>query len=173
MNRRIFLLAPTALTTATLTGTARADLPKVQSLDDALRWLDKLGNSANAKTSAGWPLVSVLDHMAQSVEMSLDGFPQPKPEIFQNTLGAAAFAVFKWRGKMSHSLTDPIPGAPVLSVATDWRPAALRLRTSIERFNKHQGPLKPHFAYGNLSKADFRLAHVLHIANHQDEVLLG
>jgi hypothetical protein len=173
MKRRYFLLASTALAAAASTGTAMADLPKVQSLNDALRWLDKLGNSAGAKTTDGWPLVSVLDHMAQSVEMSLDGFPQPKPEIFQNTLGAAAFAVFKWRGKMSHSLTDPIPGAPALSLATDWRPASLRLRTAIERFDKHQGPLKPHFAYGNLSKADFALAHVLHIANHQDEILLG
>jgi hypothetical protein len=79
MNRRHFLTTATALATTSLTGAARADLPKVQSLGDALRWLDKLGNSPNAKTTAGWPLVSVLDHMAQSVEMSLDGFPQPKP----------------------------------------------------------------------------------------------
>ena len=173
MKRRLFLLTPAVLASTTYTGTALADLPKVQSLSEALRWLDKLSSATSAKTTGTWPLVSVLDHMAQSVEMSLDGFPQPKAEIFQNTLGAAAFAVFKWRGKMSHSLSEPIPGAPALSVAADWQPASLRLRTAIERFNLHQGPLKPHFAYGALSKADFAMAHVLHIANHQDEISLG
>lgn len=173
MKRRTFISTPTLLTAATLSGVAIADLPKVQSLDDALRWLAKMEKSPAAKTSGAWPLVSVLDHMAQSVEMSMEGFPQSKSELFQNTLGSAAFAVFKWRGKMSHSLNEPILGAPALSKAADWRPALLRLSSAIERYQKHQGPIKPHFAYGALSKAEFALAHTMHIANHQDEISLG
>lgn len=150
-----------------------ADQPKVQSLDDVLRWLDKLDKAASVKTTGQWPMVSVLEHMAQSIEMSLDGFPQAKSAIFQNTAGAAAFAFFKWRGQMSHSLSEPIPGAAVLSREGEWRPASARLRTAVARFTSHQGPLKPHFAYGALSKADFALAHVFHIANHQDEIVLA
>jgi hypothetical protein len=34
-------------------------------------------------------------------------------------------------------------------------------------------PLKPHFAYGQLGKPDFALAHAFHIANHQDEISVG
>src|SRR5215207_1979430 len=112
MKRRDFLAATTLLATG---GFAMADVPKVQSLDEALRWLDKVEQAASVKTTGPWPLVSVLEHMAQSVEMSLDGFPQPKSAVFQNTAGAAAFAFFKWRGQMSHSLSEPIPGAAALS----------------------------------------------------------
>jgi Protein of unknown function (DUF1569) len=31
----------------------------------------------------------------------------------------------------------------------------------------------PHFAYGQLSKTDFALAHAFHIANHQDEFVVA
>lgn len=150
-----------------------ADLPKVQSLDDALRWLDKLDRAASVRTTGAWPMGAVLEHMAQSVEMSMEGFPQPKSAAFQSTAGAAAFAFFKWRGQMSHSLSEPIPGAPALGAGADWRPGVARLRAAITRFNSHMGELKPHFAYGALSKADFAMAHTLHISNHQDEIVLS
>ncbi|WP_332776543.1 DUF1569 domain-containing protein [Polaromonas sp.] len=170
MKRRDFL----ATTTLALTGgLAMADLPKVQSLDDALRWLDKMDKAASVKTTGQWPMVSVLEHLAQSIEMSLDGFPQPKSALFQSTAGAAAFAFFKWRGRMSHGLAEPIPGAGPLTPQGDWRPGSVRLRAAIARFNASTGPLKPHFAYGALDKTDFALAHAFHIANHQDEIVIG
>jgi Protein of unknown function (DUF1569) len=152
---------------------AYADAPKVQSLDDALRWLDKMEKAAGAKTTGAWPLVAVLEHLSQSIEMSLNGFPAPNSALFQNTVGAAAFGVFKWRGRMSHTLSDPIPGAPVLTQQGDWKAAAGRLRVAVQTFQAHPGALKPHFAYGNLSKADYALAHSFHIANHQDEIVVG
>jgi hypothetical protein len=169
MKRRHVLLMPIALTG----GAAMADSPKVQSLDEALRWLDRVEKSPGARTVGAWPLLSVLEHLSQSVEMSMDGFPEPRSALFQNTAGAAAFAFFKWRGRMSHGLAEPIPGAPALSAQGDWRPGVQRLRTAINRFNSHQGALKPHFAYGALDKADFALAHAFHVANHQDEIVLA
>jgi hypothetical protein len=105
--------------------------------------------------------------------MSMDGFPQSKGALFQKTAGSAAFAYFSWRGRMSHGLADPIPGAPALGGGADWRPGALRLRQAMMRFNAYTGPLKPHFAYGALSKAEFALAHNLHIGNHQDEIVVS
>ena len=45
-----------------------------------------------------------------------------------------------------------------------------RLRQAVQRFQAYAGPLRPHFAYGALSRVDFALAHTLHIANHQDEI---
>lgn len=150
-----------------------ADLPKVQTLDDSLRWLDRLEKSASAKTTGAWPLSSVLDHLAQSIEMSMDGYPQPRSALFQSTAGGAAFAFFKWRGRMSHGLDEPIPGAPALTAGADWKPAAQRLRQAIGRFNAHSGVLRPHFAYGALDKGDYTQAHAFHIANHQDEIVTG
>jgi hypothetical protein len=155
-------------------GFSRAsDASKVQTLDGAMRWLDELDKRNAPRTHGAWPLAAVLEHLAQSIEMSVNGFPEPKSALFQNTVGAVAFAVFQWRGKMSHSLSDPIPGAPPLTIDDQWRGSALRLRNAISLFEAHTGVLKPHFAYGNLSKADFSQAHVFHIANHQDEIILG
>lgn len=169
MKRRDLLLLPLALTG----GAVLADLPKVQSLDEALRWLDRVDAAPNARTTGAWPLVAVFEHLSQSIEMSIDGFPEPKSALFQNTAGAAAFAFFSWRGRMSHGLDEPIPGAPALTTQGDWRPAGQRLRTAIARFKAHQGVLKPHFAYGALNKPDFARAHAFHVANHQDEIVLG
>jgi Protein of unknown function (DUF1569) len=173
MNRRIFqrtvvcLLAAPALLPA---GAWAQGDAKVQSLSAALLWLDRLHAAPGINTSGAWPLSAILEHLAQSIEMSMDGFPAPKSELFQRTLGTAAFTVFKWRGQMSHSLAEPIPGAPVLTPAAAWQPAAQRLRASITRFEAHKAALKPHFAYGQLSKSDYALAHTMHIANHQDEI---
>jgi hypothetical protein len=150
-----------------------ADLPVMQTLDDSLRWLDRLERAQQVKAIGAWPLGAVLEHLAQSVEMSMDGFPQAKGALFQKTAGSAAFAFFRWRGRMSHGLAEPIPGAPALGGGADWRPAAVRLRQAMTRFNAYTGPLKPHFAYGALSKTDFALAHNMHITNHQDEILLS
>lgn len=150
-----------------------ADMPKVQTLDDALRWLDKLGTAGEVRSTNAWKIRAVLEHLAQSIEMSIDGYPEPKSALFQKTVGAAAFAVFGMRGKMSHGLTEPIPGAPALPQLDDWKPGAARLRAAIGRFQAHTGPIKPHFAYGALSKTDFALAHALHIANHQDDIVVA
>jgi hypothetical protein len=169
MQRRLFLASFAAFS---ITGHAMASSSKVASLDDALHWLDQLEKAVAPRSAGAWPLVSVLDHLAQSIEMSLDGFPEPKGALFQSTVGLAAFAVFKWRGKMTHGLAEVIPGAPPLAQG-DWHPTAQRLRKAILRFNGHTGALRPHFAYGALSKADFALAHTLHIANHQDELFMA
>lgn len=145
---------------------------KVQSLSQALHWLDQMEAAPDVRASGAWPLSAVLEHLSQSIEMSMDGFPKLKSALFQSALGAAAFAVFKWRGEMSHPLNEPIPSAPTLAASPNWRPAANRLRSAIIRFNAHGSSLKPHFAYGSLSKIDFAIAHSLHIANHQAEIAI-
>jgi hypothetical protein len=175
MNRRSFnrsivcsLAAPAVLSACT---NASSD-SKVQSLSAAMLWLDQLQAVPGIKTSGAWPLSAIFEHLSQSIEMSMEGFPSPKSELFQRTLGAAAFTAFKWRSQMSHSLAEPIPGAPVLTPAASWQPSALRLRAAITRFEAHKAPLKPHFAYGVLSKSDYGVAHTMHIANHQDEIAI-
>lgn len=172
MQRRQFIIRSASIAGAVSLPTAlfASDQVKVQSLAQGMLWLDQLEAAPGVKTSGAWPLAAILEHLAQSIEMSMDGFPQAKSALFQNTVGTAAFTIFKLRGQMSHSLSEPIPGAPVLTPALAWRLAAARLRTAITRFNAFSGPLRPHFAYGTLRKPDFAIAHSLHIANHQDEI---
>jgi hypothetical protein len=170
MKRRDFLLVlPVTLSG----GPAMADQPQPPSLGDAIRWLDAVERAPAVKATGAWPLGAVLEHLAQSIEMSMDGYPVARGELFQRTAGAAAFAFFRWRGRMNHGLDEAIPGAPSLPAGADWRPGARRLRAAIARFEAHQGALQPHFAYGQLSRGDYALAHAMHIANHQDEILLA
>ena len=86
-------------------------------------WLDRIQADPRAASLTHWPLPHVLEHLAQSIEFSLRGFPEAKPAWFQNTAGTLAYAVFAQRGRMRHGLTEPIPGAPALAVAT--LPAAI------------------------------------------------
>lgn len=168
MKRRSLLLAPLAL--APLRGWA--DIHKVENLSDARHWLDQLARARTAHTTGAWPLPMVLEHLAQSIEMGMDGYPQPRSALFQNTAGAAAFAFFAWRGRMAHGLDEPIPGAPTLNPQSAMAPAVARLHAAIGRFERHTGALAPHFAYGRLEKTQYGLAHALHIANHQDEIVV-
>lgn len=170
MRRRTLLSTPLLL--MSLPNIHASAIQPVQSLSDAMRWLDQIERTP-PRMGGVWPLGTVLQHLAQSIEMSLDGFPQPKPRWFQATLGSAAFAVFQWRGRMSHGLAEPIPGAPALDAQLPLDRSAKRLRDAITRFEAHQGALQPHFAYGALDKAAYAQAHVMHIANHQDEIITG
>lgn len=146
-----------------------ATLP-LRSLDDAQRWLARLEASPSARAGGAWPLAAVLDHLAQGIEMSLEGYPRPRSPLFQRTVGRFAFGVFQRRGRMRHSLSEPIPGAPPLRDVADVAGGIHRLRTAITRFEQHQGALQPHFAYGLLDKSAYSQAHVLHIADHQREI---
>lgn len=136
------------------------------------RWLTALATSSSAHSLTEWPLPQVLEHCAQSIEFSLHGFPQAKPEWFQSSAGALAFAAFNRCGQMSHSLTEPIPGAPELQ-ALDLARGAGRLERAFIEFEAHRGPLAPHFAYGALDKAHYTRAHLMHLANHAEKIRLS
>ena len=79
-----------------------------------------------------WPLGRVS--RATTVTRERCGDPGETAVGGTAAVGAAAFAVFKWRGKMSHGLAEPIPGAPALTTSADWRPPAGRLRKAVTDF---------------------------------------
>ena len=117
-----------------------------------------------ARGMGSW--AQTLVHCAQSIEYSMSGFPEPKSKLFQHTLGSAAIGVFSWRGRMTHALAEPIPGAPALDVKSDPAQSVERLRASMLEFANWTEPLRPHFAYGELTKPEYELAHAMHLANH-------
>lgn len=168
-SRRVILaggaFAAAALGTGAFiaTGTTR-----FRSLDEARRAVAPLAEHP-LRTTGAWNLAQVMNHVAQSVEYSLDGFPQPKSALFQSTAGTVAFALFDARGQMHHPLDQPIPGAPVLPAEAPLPEAIVRLLAAFDRFEAHAGPLQPHFAYGALDKPAYTRAHLMHLANHWAE----
>lgn len=162
--------------TAATAGLATSGCGPTKAVDRALQWSSlpearaevlRLARAPQRKSAAYWDWAATLVHCAQSIEYSLQGFPSPKSALFQNTLGAAAFKVFTLRGRMSHNLAEPIPGAPALDAqTTDASAAMARLRQAVQDFALHTGALQPHFAYGALTRAQYEQAHAMHLANH-------
>jgi hypothetical protein len=141
---------------------------RFNTLDDARRAVAPLAEHP-LRTTGTWNLAQVMNHVAQSVEYSLDSFPEAKPALFQATVGHLAFALFDARGAMHHALDQAIPGAPALAVDTPLPAAVQRLLNAFDRFEQHSGALQAHFAYGTLDKAAYARAHLMHLANHWAE----
>jgi len=146
------------------------DSPAFETIDSALRTLEQLRTNA-PRMGGAWDLAHVLHHAAQSVEYSMTGFPQAKPEWFRATVGSYAFALFNARGQMSHALDEPIPGAPPLAEGQALAPAIDRALAALRAFERHAGTLAPHFAYGALDKPGYTRAHLMHLANHWQSVV--
>jgi hypothetical protein len=179
-TRRTLLTGGVLLAGAAATGAAyvltHSDQPiamdDFSDLPRAMRTLERL-RTTPLRTRSGWDLAQVLHHSAQSVEYSLDGFPQLKPAWFRSSLGSMAFAVFSARGRMSHGLEEPIPGAPAIASSQPLDAAVDHLMTALARFERHGAALAPHFAYGALSKPEYTRAHLMHLANHWELVDAG
>jgi hypothetical protein len=139
--------------------------PGALSIAGALQVLEGLSSKALVSVQ-GWNPAQVFNHCAQSIDYSMDGYPELKAAWFRHSLGVAAFSVFASRGAMRHPLNQPIPGAPGLDAPSDPALALARLQGAFARFAGHTGALQPHFAYGQLSHAEYAQAHVLHLYNH-------
>jgi len=144
--------------------------PKYLSLDEVIIQLRSLQSSTIQSTGA-WSADHIFNHCAQSIEMSMQGYPEHKSPLFKNSLGKRAFKVFGYQQHMTHNLSEAIPGAPAIS-STSTKLALERLIVALQRFEHYQDKLAPHFAYGELSKDDYRLAHILHINNHLEEITI-
>ncbi len=171
-RRRFLRRGGTLAVIATVPGLAACDRSRkhLAGVQDALRLLDFFAASGEVASSGAWNPAQVFAHCAQSIEYSMQGFPEMKPALFQATVGAAAAGVFAAAGQMRHNLAEPIPGAGELVAAADYQPALQRLRAAFLAFQAFQGPLQPHFAYGALERDDYLFAHVLHLDNHLDEL---
>jgi hypothetical protein len=112
-----------------------------------------------------WSLAQVLVHCAQSVEYSLTGYPKPRGWVVRRIIGPRVMAKFLRQGFLTHDRAAPIPGAPPLGAPT-LAEAVTQLRTAITRFDAHDGPLAPHFAYGEVDKASYEKLHAMHVADH-------
>jgi hypothetical protein len=118
------------------------------------------------KLHSTWNLTQMLQHAAQSVEFSMQGFPELRPAWLRATLGTTEFAFFNARGAMSHTLDEPFPRAPALDAAQALKVSVQRLLDAMDAFTAFKGPLAPHVAYGTLTREQYERAHLMHLANH-------
>ena len=167
MQRRHFIL--TGVGAAGLAGCA-GQLETFTTLKGARQRVLELGFGEPKLRHESWSLSQLLQHLAQSIEYSMAGYPEMKSAVFRALVGNTAFAFFNARGAMSHSLSEPIPGAPALNPNTLVKDSMHRLIDALAAFEAWGGPLKPHFAYGALDKAQYTRAHLMHLANHWSQI---
>jgi hypothetical protein len=136
-----------------------------ESLDDALFELDLIEANPPVQMQQEWSLYKVLHHIAQSTEYSMTGYPKVQPAFIQ-TFAKLVFNGYKRKGFMQHNLGAPVPDAPEIPTDGPLPEAFARLRAAIAAFKSHTGELQPHFAYGDLSREDWELAHSFHCADH-------
>ncbi|XDD46179.1 DUF1569 domain-containing protein [Leptospira sp. WS39.C2] len=146
---------------------------EAEDLDDYKKLVsDLVSKSIELKLQGNWSPGKVLAHCAQSIEFSINGYPEMKSSLFRGSVGKIAFSVFAFKNKMNHGLEEPIPGAEDISNATEIKVGAKRLLQAIDLFSKTaESSLRPHFAYGELTKEEYDLAHTLHIKNHMERLL--
>ncbi|MBE7484105.1 MAG: DUF1569 domain-containing protein [Polyangiaceae bacterium] len=113
-----------------------------------------------------WSYSEVLQHCAQSIECSMQGYPKLRSGLFRATIGRIAKRKFLKQGHMSHDLAAAIPGAPALDPALPLEAARERLLTAMGRFEALAAEPKEHLAYGPCTKAEYERLHAMHVANH-------
>lgn len=165
MRRRTLVIAASV---APLAACSTAEVKLMPTMAAAMAAIE--GLAKGHQHTGAWTLAQMLNHAAQSIDYSIDGFPELKSALFRHAVGRVAFSVFQARGKMGHTLNEPIPGAPALDAQAPLEPAIARALAALRRFEAHTGALAPHFAYGELDKAQYTRAHLMHLANHWSEV---
>jgi hypothetical protein len=142
----------------------------MEALDKLTQIVDGLAVSTPVAEPPGprraWTIGEVLAHSAQSIEYSLTGFPKLKSGLFRATIGPLVKRKFLRAGRMSHGVTNPIPGAPPISRTISFDDGRARLRAAIAAFRAHDGALPPHFAYGACTKDEYAVLHLLHVEDH-------
>ena len=103
------------------------------TIQSAIQHLDSLKDK-KISSSGNWNPAQIFNHLAQSIEYSMIGYPQHKSNMFKNTIGLVAFSVFSTRGQMTHGLSDGIPGASLLNAKEDSLLALQRLKQSLIDF---------------------------------------
>ena len=166
MDRRHALKTTTVMLAAAPLAGCTGELQTFTGWPQARQAVQDLLLSEKVVAGNPWNLSQVLQHLAQSIEFSMQGFPVLKGAWFRATLGSAAFGVFNARGAMSHSLDEPIPGAPALDASQALKASVDRLLAAMDAFAAFSGTLRPHFAYGELTKPQYERAHLMHLANH-------
>ncbi|HET9236363.1 MAG TPA: DUF1569 domain-containing protein [Oligoflexus sp.] len=165
MKRRDFIKGAAAGGALLFIPGISACTPQDFSLERALSVIESLKHSRSLRSRGPQSAFQILMHCTQSVDCALVGYPEMKPEWFQNSIGKAAFHAFSLMDQMKHDRTAPIPGMPVPAKDGDVQLALQELEAA---FLKLKGipAVYPHFFFGALSHREMERIQVLHLMNH-------
>ena len=117
MQRRTFLIGTTALIATGGLGLYAGKALHSYDLTSLLQQLQAL-RGKEIRHSGVWSASEVFQHCAQSIAGSLEGYPEHKSLLFQQSIGKLALHTFQPAGAMRHSLSEPIPGMAARNFST-------------------------------------------------------
>jgi hypothetical protein len=136
---------------------------RFSSYDDVLADAEALAASGYAR-SGNWGLGQVCDHLAATMEMSLDGFPSKMPWVVR--------VLARWLvlGRIrKHRVFQRRVAAPAYLLPQDTtkdRAGLERLRAAVARLKGHPGEMQPSPLFGQLSPQDWHEVHLWHAEHH-------
>ena len=173
MDRRHFVLTGAgAVGLSGLSGCA-GELQRFPTLKAAKAAVLELGFGEVRLEHPSWNLSQLLQHLAQSIEFSMQGYPEMRGAVFRALLGNTRLCALQCarRHEPRSGRADTRRAAAQAADLPQGRRGPLL--AALNAFEVWGGPLKPHFAYGELDKAQYTRAHLMHLANHWSQLRLA
>lgn len=136
---------------------------RFKNLEEAIAEIKRLENIPK-KTIGKWSYYQILNHCAEGIECSMDGYSANVPWLIRKTIGQIIKHKLFLQGYMDHGAINPT--APKIREEGNEKIALERLLNAFERFKKHDKKLYPHPFFDELSKEEFQKLHAYHVANH-------
>jgi hypothetical protein len=139
-----------------------------RSLDEAVTDAERLHQSGYDKVG-NWDLAQVCFHLSEWMRFPLDGYPKtplviaPIMWLMRKTAGRKILEKTLTKGfePGGHTLNQTLP-AP----GGDEAAAVARLRQTVERFGKHNGPYHPSPLFGQMTRDEWTRLNLAHCAHH-------
>jgi len=116
------------------------------------------------ETVGNWSLGQILNHLAMTLRMSVDGTTLRAPWILRKTVAPFVLRnVFK-TGRLREGIK--LPESVLPRPGLDARAEAEGLRAALDYYAAAAGPMADHPFFGRMSRADWDRLHLIHIAHH-------
>ena len=109
-------------------------------------------------------LAQVCDHLTYFMQGSLDGFTFRVPWLLKVLFGRFMLRRILKQRRMKAGI--PTPQKPPPPAGGDEAAAVAQFRQVVERFQAHQGELRPSPFFGHLTPQQWRDLHLIHCAHH-------
>lgn len=133
------------------------------SLDEVLAEAER-AVAEDATTQGNWSLAMIFDHLAKTIDCSLDGFGFQGPWFFK-IAGPLLKKMFLGRGMPAGFQLSPEATAVIGPTEADTQPALDHLRESIRRFQASD-TVALHPFFGRMTYDEVELLHRRHCGLH-------
>ncbi len=133
------------------------------ALDEALADVDRLLRDGYTR-QGDWNLAQICAHLTDAFNRSIDGFNYAIPWAVRRIFGPIVLRKVLRIRQLPPGFQ--LPQEQVPPAGPDAHECAAKLRRSIERFERHDGPMAAHPFFGPISHDTWRRLHLIHAAHH-------